>query len=261
MMLVAPAMAYVFYTFMGMKAVFWVDVVTATVGITMLLLIKTVKVAPKTIENHAFREMADGISYIWKTKWLRQIMSFYFIFALMFGPLAFLTPLMVVRSFGNEEWRLLAHEIVFAVGMIAGGLLLGILADKFRNRTYMIIFACVAIGIATFIMGFSPSFMFYLICMIPLGFTMPFVNSGTMTTLQTQTEPLFLGRVLGFLSIIASSTAPLSMIVFGPLADHVRIETMLIITGALMTGIALYMMRFKEMIAAGEVSAEEGRIA
>lgn len=38
----------------------------------------------------------------------------------MMAPAAFLTPLQVTRTFGDEVWRLTAIEIAFSVGMMAG---------------------------------------------------------------------------------------------------------------------------------------------
>lgn len=42
---------------------------------------------------------------------------------LSLGPIAFLTPLQVSRSFGEEVWRLSAIEVGYSLGMMAGGLL------------------------------------------------------------------------------------------------------------------------------------------
>lgn len=42
------------------------------------------------------------------------------------APAAFLTPLQVVRSFGDDVWRLTAIEIAFSIGMMLGG---GIIAS------------------------------------------------------------------------------------------------------------------------------------
>ncbi len=46
---------------------------------------------------------------------------------------------------------------------------------------------------------------------------------------------------------------PLAMLFFGPLADVMRVETQLIITGVFMVLISLVMLRFRELRAIGEV--------
>ena len=49
------------------------------------------------------------------------------------APAAFLTPLQVTRSFGDDVWRLSATEIAFSIGMMVGG---GIIASwgGFQNK-------------------------------------------------------------------------------------------------------------------------------
>ena len=252
MMLLAPAVAGALYASFGLGPVFWVDVATAAVGILLLSLLKTPKRAlPEAKENTGiFADMSVGFKYVAKTKWLTQIMGFYLVYALMFGPVVFLTPLMVARSFGEEPWRLVWHEIVFSIGSMAGGLLAG-LWGGFKNRVHTFILASAAFGLTTFIMGFSKSFPFYLGVMLAMGMAMPFINTNAITLLQTRTDPAMIGRVFGLVSIIGSGATPLSMAIFGPLADTVSVETQLIITGALMTVIALLSFFLKDMVAIG----------
>jgi DHA3 family macrolide efflux protein-like MFS transporter len=253
MALLSPVAAGGLYSLIGLQAAFWVDVLTAAVGISLMLALRVVRQAPPAEERpHVFEDMFSGIRYVIQTKWLRQFLGFYLIYALMFGPVMFLTPLMVARSFGEETWRLVAHEIVFAVGMTAGGIVASVFAEKFRNKVLLVVMACVAFGVTTLVMGFSPNFWFYLGVMLPMGVTIPFVNTGSMTVLQTRVEPEAMGRVFGLVSTIGSGAMPLSMAVFGPISDTVSVETLLIVTGALMVAIALTSLRFPEMLAAGK---------
>lgn len=253
MMLLAPAAAGGVYAAIGLEAALWIDVITAAVGISLLLLLKTAPIVREAHEQeHFFRDMFSGIRYVAGEKWLRQFLLLYLVLALTFGPVVFLTPLMVARSFGEEPWRLMVHEMVFAGGSIAGGILAGIIGAKFRNKIHMVIFGSAAFGLTTLIMGFSPNFWFYLGIMLPMGVVMPFMNTASMTVLQTRVRPDLMGRVFGLVAIIGSGGMPLSMVLFGPLADIMSVELQLIITGVLMIGISLFMLRMKEMVAAGE---------
>ena len=258
LMIVSPAAAGWLYGWLGLHPVFWVDVVTAAIGISLIALLKTApRERTEKEPEHFFRDMLSGFGYMAKTRWLRQFMGFYLFYALMFGPVVFLTPLMVARSFGPESWRLMVHEMVFTAGSLLGGLMVG-LWGGFRNKVLTLIAASVAFGLTTFAMGFSPNFFFYLSVMLLMGVSMPFINTSSMTVLQTRVEPDLMGRVFGLSSIVGSSAMPLSMVVFGPLADVVSVELQLIVTGAAMTLIALYMLRFQEVRAAGEPLPEAG---
>lgn len=257
MMLLSPAAAGGLYGAMGIESAFWVDVGTAVIGISLLFLLKIDQIKHAEGEKeHFFRDMLRGIHYVAKEKWLRQFLGFYLAYALIIGPVVFLTPLMVARSFGEESWRLVTHEMVFAGGTIIGGLLVGTIGAKFRNKVHMVIWSSAAFGLATFIMGFSTHFWFYLSIMFPMGIVMPFTNTGSMTVLQTRIQPELMGRVFGLVSIIGSGGMPLSMLLFGPLADVMSVETQLIITGLLMIALSLFVFRFKEMVWAGEPETE-----
>jgi len=252
MMLLAPAAAGALYDSMQLRAIFWVDVVTAVIGISMLLALKIERGAPaSTGEQHVFKEMLTGLRYVGETKWLRQFLGVYVVYCLMIAPVFFLTPLMIARSFGDEPWRLVVHEIVFAAGMTAGGVIASVFADKFKNKIILVVTACAAFGAATFVMGFSPGFVFYLGTMLLAGLSMPFVNTGGMTVLQTKVQPDFMGRVFGLVMIAQSGVMPLSMAIFGPIADTVRVETLLVISGAAMVAISLCSYRLKAMVGAG----------
>ena len=51
-----------------------------------------------------------------------------------------------------------------------------------------------------------------------------------MVLLQETVEPQMQGRVFGLVQIVSSSALPLGMAIFGPLADVVSVEWLLIIT-------------------------------
>ncbi len=253
MMLLAPAIAGTLYSLTELNVIFWIDVTTAAIGISLLAILKTPsrEKLPSDAQTHVLKDMLGGLHYVGANRWLKQLIIFYLFFCLMIGPVVFLTPLMVARSFGAESWRLAAHEMVFSVGGILGGLFVGIIAKKISNQVHILIAGCVVFGLTTFIMGFSPNFVFYLIVMIPMGFSMPFFNTAFMTLIQTKVTPELLGRVFGLVTIVGSSAMPLSTVVFGPLADQVSIELLLIITGLAMIIISLLVLRFKEIMSIG----------
>ena len=253
MMLLAPAAAGMLYGNVGMASIFWIDVVTAIIGISIMSQLRVAP--PKRVENaqgHFFDDMVSGFRYLGKTRWLYQFLVFYLAYSFMFGPVVSLTPLMVARTFGEEPWRLVAHELAFAVGSLMGGLSLGFVSARIKNKMRMVLVGSAAFGLFTCIMGFSPNFWFYIGTMVAQGLTMPMVNSGAMTVLQMRVEPEMMGRVFGLVSIAGTAAMPLSTVLFGPLANVISVEQELIVTGILMVLITLYIMRFPDIIQAGE---------
>lgn len=91
----------------------------------------------------------------------------------------------------------------------------------------------------------------YLIFMAVSGVAMLFFNTPATVLLQEKTEADYLGRVFGVLSMIASIMMPISMLVFGPIADLIKIEYMLVGTGILLLVEGFLLIRSKEILKEG----------
>jgi DHA3 family macrolide efflux protein-like MFS transporter len=61
----------------------------------------------------------------------------------------------------------------------------------------------------------------------------PFFSTPSMTLLQETVEPERQGRVFGFVGIVMALAMPIGMVIFGPLADLVPIEWLLVGSGVL----------------------------
>ena len=58
------------------------------------------------------------------------------------------------------------------------------------------------------------------------------------------------GRVFSILQLIATTALPLGMVIFGPLADFIPIQTLLIVSGLMMAGCSLTIIRNKALVSA-----------
>lgn len=66
-----------------------------------------------------------------------------------------------------------------------------------------------------------------------------------------------MGRVFGVMGMIANSMMPLGMLVFGPMADFIKIEWLLMGTGLVLVVQSLLMYENKVLIEAGRPVLEE----
>jgi len=232
MMIIAPAIAAVLYANWDLEYIFFVDVVTAIIGIGLLALIPLKAVARGEEQGGYFDDLREGVRYVAGhpfVKWLLWL--FGGVMVLAAAP-SMLTPLMVVRSFGDEVWKLTALEIAFSVGMLIAGGVVAAWGDRFQ-RTTLIIGSTVTIGALTVGLGLSPTLWVFLAVMFLVGVTIPFFATPSFTVLQESVEPERLGRVFGFVSIVGAVSMPIGMVVFGPLANVISVESVLIITGSL----------------------------
>jgi DHA3 family macrolide efflux protein-like MFS transporter len=255
--LATPAVSGALMTFTTLPALFFLDVVTALAGIGIVLF--CVKIPPKAAtaadapvrEGAArFRELRAGIHYIKAHGYVLRMIVLSAVFLFFFAPAALLTPLQVTRTFGDEVWRLSAIEIVFSVGMMAGGMIIA-LWGGFRNRIYTMALSCALTGLLSAGLGLAPGFSFYLVLMAVMGISAALWNAPSMTLLQTTVDGAFMGRVLSVFTMVGSTMMPLGMVVFGPLADTVPIEALLIGTGCVVTLLCLPMLASRTLREAG----------
>jgi DHA3 family macrolide efflux protein-like MFS transporter len=259
MLLASPALSGVLIAFAPLEYIFFIDVITAAIGVSVLLSIRMPAQQRKEAKAGGyFADLRLGFQYIGGHRFIRAFILFFAVFQFLVVPVALLTPLQVVRSFGGDVWYLTAIEITFSAGMLLGGLAMTVWGG-FRNRTHSMIFAGIVLGLLTLALGFVPWFAVYLVIMVLMGLLIPLFNVPTTVLLQEKVEPNFMGRVFGVMEMIASLTMPLGILVFGPLADTVRIEWLLVGTGVLMA-IESLLLRHRTMIEAGKPKsiAEKG---
>lgn len=129
----------------------------------------------------------------------------------------------------------------------------------FTNRVHTMALSCLIMGLCTVALGLAPVFSVYLGFMGLFGGAMPLFNTPSAVLLQEKVDKDMMGRVFGVFGMIASSMMPLGMLVFGPIADVVEIEWLLLVTGALLVIQALFLAVNKPLIEAGKpaVSLEQ----
>ncbi len=240
-MLVSPVVSGALLATTNLEVTFFVDVVTALIAITILLSIR-IKPHLKALQTQTtgyFHDLKEGLHYVRDHELIKSILVFYAIFFFLVVPVALLTPLMVARSFGTEVWKLTVNEVAFFSGSMVGGILISIWGG-FKSRMVTIVGSCVLFGILNIAMGFSSIFYVYLVFMLVSGLIVPFFDTSITVLLQEKVEADMQGRVFGFTQIVITAVMPLGMILFGPLADIVKVEYLLIGTGVLMAVLGLF---------------------
>jgi DHA3 family macrolide efflux protein-like MFS transporter len=137
-------------------------------------------------------------------------------------------------------------EVAFSAGMIAGGALIAAWGG-FRNRAFTVAFSCLLSGLTTMGLGITPDFWVYISIMWIMGIASPLYNAPVMAMTQTTVEPEFMGRVLSVFTMITSSMMPLAMLFFGPVADAVNIDTIMIVTGIAIVLLSVFIITSKTL--------------
>ncbi|MDY0908963.1 MFS transporter [Microbacterium sp. CFBP9034] len=272
MALLAPAAAGAIYawssaatggTASSLIPIFFIDVVTAVIGIGILAFIPvgTVRRAAD-VQTGYFADLVDGVRYIVHHAFVRWLLIvFAIIFVLTVAP-SNLTPLMLVRTFPAGEAQdvvnLAVLEIAFSIGMMLGGILVATFFAK-RSRIGLIVVSSLVFGVLSIGLGLAPNLWVFFGFMFLVGLAVPFFSTPSMTLLQETVEPERQGRVFGFLGIVMAVAMPLGMVVFGPLADVMPIEVLLVAAGVLtfvVIGLAVWLPAGQRAIAAARAASE-----
>ncbi len=237
----SPVISGILMAFTPLFFIFLIDVVTAAVAVCLLaffLKLNNTRSDEAPGEVSYFRDMAAGFRYIGNHHYLVPFFVFIALVLFLISPAAFLTPLQASRTYGPDVWRLTGIEVFFSAGMLAGG---GILAvwGGFRHRFRTMLLSVYIMALCTVALGFAPPFWVYLGIMGIFGIGFGFYNTPSMVLLQETVEDEFLGRVMSVSTMLFTSMMPLAMLLFGPLAEAVSIELLLLITGGLMILLAL----------------------
>lgn len=242
LMLLSPAVGGFLLSTLGFGYTMMVDVVTGFSAVFILIFLKVRKQKPIENPDTALGEMAQGFNYIKNHTLIRNLLIFYMIFFFLVTPAAFLTPIMVGRSYGPEVWRLTANEMFWTLGSVVGGIIISMWGG-FKNKLATMTLSSVGFGISFVMIGFITNFYGYLAALFVSGIFMPIFGTAETVLIQEYVDENMLGRVFSFVQIIISAVMPLGMLVFGPLGDMFRIESIMLWTGVLLIAISPFILR------------------
>lgn len=257
-MFVSPMVSAALLGLATIEMIFFIDVITAAIAIVTLLALKISVHEKAAVEQTTsyFSDFKQGLQYVNNHAFLKIFFLFFAVFFVLMAPASFLTPLQVTRSFGDDVWRLSAIEIAFSIGMMVGG---GIIASwgGFQNKIKTLGFASIIMGVCTLALGMVPNFWIYLGFMALFGVAMPIFNTPGTVLLQEKIEEEYLGRVFGVMGMISTSMMPLGMLIFGPIADFIKIEWLLVGTGIFIIILSIFLGKNKVLIEAGKPALKE----
>jgi MFS transporter, DHA3 family, macrolide efflux protein len=217
-----------------------IDIATAVIGIALLLFILIPKhlVSETTEKENVLQNIKSGIQYIFSDQFLRKLMLTFGFFILLSVPSGFMVTLLIQRTFGNNYTYFATNGMIGFAGMALGGILLGAWGG-FKNRIKTLFVGLFAYALFSLAVGMTYEFWLFSIFMFGLGFSIPLVQTATTTIIQEKAETEYSGRVFSLLGIMFTGFMPLGMAIFGPLADVIKIQTMIIACGVALLVLAV----------------------
>ena len=236
----APAAAGVILTIGTLRSTLSIDILTAVLGIGLLSCIFISYERKEKEEAPVLADLKTGISYAFSDKLIGRLLIIYGLFVFLCVPAGYLAGLLVSRVYGDTYGYLTLVELVGFAGMMVGGLLMSTWGG-FKNRKATLLLGLAIFGIMAILMGMSTNFIFYLALMTIYGVALTTVQTTITTLLQEKTDIAMQGRVFGLLGSMYSGCMPIGMAIFGPLADVIPLQWIMIASGIALIVIAMVM--------------------
>jgi DHA3 family macrolide efflux protein-like MFS transporter len=236
--IVAAPLGALLFGYLPMQGIMLIDVVTAAFAILPLLAISIPEVAQHEEKSSSERsttfwdDFRSGLKYVRGWPGLMILMLLAMVINFLLTPAAALMPILVADYFKGGPLQLGWIEAAFGFGMIAGGLVLGAWGG-FKKRILTSMVGLLGLGIGFSLIGFVPSNLFWLgvvsaffaACMVPM------VNGPIHAILQSAVEPEMQGRVFTLVGSMGAAMAPLGLIIAGPVADAIGVQSWYVIGG------------------------------
>jgi MFS transporter, DHA3 family, macrolide efflux protein len=226
---------------LSIQGILSIDIVTALLAILPLFFIQVPQ--PERIErgkagdqSHAtvWGDFKAGLRYMlgWPGLLVICLMTVGINFTII--PAFSLLPLMVKDFFGGDAVQLGWVEAAMGMGMIGGGGLLGVWGG-FKRKILTSMLGLMGMGAGTLVIALAPSSALFLAAggALLVGLMSPITMGPFFAVIQSTVEPDMQARIFSLLSSIGGAMAPLGLMIAGPLADRVGIQTWFFLGGAL----------------------------
>jgi DHA3 family macrolide efflux protein-like MFS transporter len=231
--LVSPAAGAFFYAAWSPDKIVVIDIAGAVMACISVAMVsfpkyKADEAAPA---GHFLKELKDAYVVLRENKGLFSLLWVGMLYMFVFMPINALFPLMSMQYFNGTPAHAAVAEIVFAAGMLVGGLILGAWGG-FKKRPLTIALSIMLMGIGLVISGILPqnSFVFFAVCCAIMGLSAPFY--GVQTALyQEKIKQEYLGRVFSLSISTMSLAMPLGLLFAGAFAEQIGVHRWFLISG------------------------------
>jgi DHA3 family macrolide efflux protein-like MFS transporter len=144
-----------------------------------------------------------------------------------------LLPILVTKFLEGDVIKLGWLNMMFGIGMILGGILLGIWGG-FKKRIITSMLGIMLLGAALIGLGFATVPLYYYtlaVCLI-MGLGMAIANAPFMAIFNLVVSKDMQGRVFSLMGSITGAIMPLGLLFTGPTADAIGIRLIYFICGA-----------------------------
>lgn len=220
--LAAPILAGFMFVAIGLNGLMLLDFFSFFFGILTLAFVRFPRIAKAETAGGAkpnFRsEFAQGWDFIVKRPGLLLLLGY-------FAALNFLLPMAgvlfapLILSFASPQ-QFGSVISILGLGMLAGSILMSVWGGP-KNRVVGVVASGMLIGLFLAGSGLQANVTLVAVCGFLMMFASPVTNGASQVIWQAKTPLELQGRVFSVRRMIAQGTAPIAMLISGPLVDRV----------------------------------------
>lgn len=238
-----PAIGTLAITFLPIGKVLYLDVVGAVLAITSLLFVAIPhvrEVTEKASLGVVVSDLKIGMKAIYKNKGLSLLFLYAMIATFCVMPVAIMFPLLTIDHYGGDKWEMSVIEVIWGVGMLIGGGLLGALKVEW-SKVILVNSMHMVLGLTFVLSGIFPASWFYGFVLITGigGVGMSIFSAAFMTIIQEQVKPEMLGRVFSLYFSLAILPSVIGLLFTGIIADSIGVTNAFIISGIAMAAVGV----------------------
>lgn len=227
---------------LSIEGILAIDMLTALFAILPLCFISIPQ--PETIlrgrqggtqpRGTVWQDFKAGLHYLlgWPGLLIISLMTVGINFTII--PAFSLLPMMIKDYFGGSAIQLGWVESAMGIGVFIGGAVLGAWGG-FKRKILTSMLGLMGMGIGAMILALAPAP--YLSLAVGGAFVVGLANPITMgpffAVIQSAVEPDMQARILSLLSSIGGGMAPLGLMIAGPVADRLGIQSWFMLGGSL----------------------------
>jgi MFS family permease len=222
--IIAPTLAGILYSAIGLSGIFTIDLATFTIAIATLVCVKIPQPAiasnPQPTRPHLLQELSFGFRYIVERPSLLALLVSVslFWFAHDIGA-ALYSPMILARTGNNAR---ILGTILSAAG--AGGVLGASIVSiwggpKRRIRGFLLGMA--GAGLSKIVFAFGQALSIWIPAQFCSSFNFPILGSSNEAIWLAKVAPEVQGRVFATRAVIVQLASAIGLLIAGPLADRV----------------------------------------
>ena len=214
--LIGPALAGALVATVGIAACFYANAVSYVVVVVALVGIRGDRLVPRPLAGRARGSLREALAHVRARPDLRRpllVMAVVGTVALNF-PTTF--PSMVRFGFDGGPGAVGLAMSVSAVGSILGGIYIAGVTPRPRRTLAVVLvgFAAAMVALAA-----APSFVWFVVLTVPLGFASASFQSVDTVVLQQATEPSMQGRVMALHQLAWFGSTPIGALAMGAVIE------------------------------------------